>query len=155
MDAFQRALWAFPAAFALHVAEEAPGFTRWARGHASARYTAHDFVRDNALGFALTLGATALVARAPARGFRPFYVFVLTQQAVGNAVFHAVTGAPGRLSAIGMVLPLWARITTLARRRGMLGRRDVVAALAVGGTVHAAAVAQQVYFLPVPGRGRA
>lgn len=150
MDRFQRTLWAFPAAFALHVAEEAPGFTCWARRHASTRYTSRDFLRNNTLGLAMTVGATALIAAADGRGFRPYYVFVLTQQAVGNAVFHAVTGAPGRRTAIGMVLPLWARITGLARRQRLLGPRDVAAALVLGGAVHAAAVAQQVYFATVP-----
>ena len=37
-----------PAAFGLHVLEEAPGFTGWARRHASERYTQRDFVRKNA-----------------------------------------------------------------------------------------------------------
>jgi hypothetical protein len=59
MDALDATLWAFPAAFALHVADEAPGFTPWARRHASPEYTKTDFVRINGAGFALAL------ARAP------------------------------------------------------------------------------------------
>jgi hypothetical protein len=148
MDRLQAALWAFPAAFGLHVADEgAGGFTDWAQRRASPRYTDRDFVRNNALGFAMTLAATALAKRPGRRGFRLHYAVVLTQQAAGNAVFHAATRAPGRLTAIGVVLPLWARITVLARRERLLSRRDVATALALGGAIHGAAVAQQVYFV--------
>ena len=42
------ALWAFPAAYALHVAQEAPGFVDWARRHASPSHSRVDFVRINA-----------------------------------------------------------------------------------------------------------
>jgi hypothetical protein len=148
MDRLQAALWAFPAAFGLHVAEEAAGgFTDWAQRRASPRYTGRDFMRNNALGFAMTLAATALATRPGRRGFRLHYAVVLTQQAAGNAVFHAATRAPGRLTAIGVVLPLWARITLLAGRQRLLSRRDLVTALALGGAIHGAAVAQQVYFV--------
>jgi hypothetical protein len=45
------------------VLEELPGFRAWARRHASARYTRRDFVCNNALGLAMTGGATWLVVR--------------------------------------------------------------------------------------------
>ena len=51
---FRRAAWTFPAAYLVDVAEEAPGFTAWARRNASERYTQTDFVRNNALGFVST-----------------------------------------------------------------------------------------------------
>jgi hypothetical protein len=155
MDRLQAALWAFPAAFGVHVAEEAAGgFTEWAQREASPRYTQRDFVRNNTLGFAMTFVGTALATRPGRRGLRLHYALVITQQAAGNAVFHAVTRAPGRLTAIGVALPLWIRITRLARREGILNGRDVSAALALGGMVHAAAVAQQVYSIGRRGRHR-
>jgi hypothetical protein len=61
-----------------------------------------------------------------------------------NAVFHGAT-VPGLPTAIGVVVPLWARITQLARQRGLLSRRELATALAVGGALHGAAVAHQVY----------
>jgi hypothetical protein len=153
MDRLHAALWSFPAAFAVHIANEAAGgFTQWAHGRASPRYTQRDFVRNNALGLVVTLTATALATHPRQRGFRLHYALVLTQQAAGNAVFHVATRAPGRLTAIGVVLPLWAGITHLGRQRGLLSRRDVATALAVGGAVHGVAVAHQVYFLGPPGR---
>jgi hypothetical protein len=149
MDDLQPALWAFPAAFGAHVIEEAAGsFAEWAQRRASPRYTQRDFVRNNALGFVMTLGSTALVTRPGRRGFRLHYALVLTQQ--GNAVFHAATGAPGRLTALGVVLPLRVRITHLARRERLLSRRDVAAALALGGALHGLAVPAGV--LPGPRR---
>lgn len=155
MDSLQAALWAFPAAFGVHVAEEAArGFTERAQRRASPRYTQREFVRNNALGFAMTLASTALATRPSRRGFRLLYALVLTQLAPANAVFHAATRAPGRLTAIGVVLPLWVRITGLARRERLLSRRDLAAALVLGGAVHGVAVAQQVYFVRPPGRRR-
>jgi hypothetical protein len=138
----------------VHVAEEAAaGFTAWAQRQASPRYTQRDFVRNNALGLAMTLAATALATRPGRRGFRLHYALVLTQQAPSNAVFHAATRAPGRLTAVGVVRPLWVRITRLARRERLLSRRDVAGAQALGAAVHGAAVAQQVYFVRAPRRG--
>jgi hypothetical protein len=149
-----RAIFAFAAAFALHVAEEAPGFTAWAQRHASPRYTQRDFVRNNALGFAMTVAATPLAARARRRrAFFPYYAAVVTQQALFNALFHAGTTAryraysPGLATSVIVVLPLWWRITRLARRAGLLSSRGLGGGLAVGGAIHAAAVAHQVYFV--------
>ena len=147
MSRLRAALWAFPAAFALHVGEEAAGgFTEWAQRRASRRYTQGDFVRNNALGLVMTVAATVVVTRPARRGFRTHYALVLTQQAAGNAVFHAATRAPGTVTAVGVVLPLWVWITRLARRERLLERRDVSAALALGGAVHGVAVARQVYY---------
>ena len=144
MNALDATLWAFPPAFALRVAEEAPGFAQWARRHASPDYTDADFARINAAGFALSVATTALAVRGERRGFRLHYAS-LTSQAVFNAVFHASTRAPGARTAAGVVLPLWLLTTALARRRGLLDRRTIIVSLAVGGPLHAAAVAHQVY----------
>jgi len=58
---FRRAAWLLPAAFAVHAAEEAPGFVAWARRHASERYAARDFWRNNQV--AMALAGTAVVVR--------------------------------------------------------------------------------------------
>ncbi len=149
---FRRAVWLFPAVFALHVLEEAPGFTRWARRHASDRYTQTDFIRNNALGLALTIGGTRLVSRAPGRGSVFLYLsLVRTQQALFNTVFHVGTTvayreySPGLITAVGGFLPLWLHLSRLAREEGLLGPAGELGAAAIGGAVHATAVAQQVY----------
>jgi hypothetical protein len=89
---FRRIAWTFPPAYVLHVAEEAPGFTAWARRNASKRYTQTDFVRNNALGLVSKIAATAAITRSERRAFAlASYTLIVTQQAVFNAVFHVST----------------------------------------------------------------
>jgi hypothetical protein len=147
-------LWLYPGLLVLHVAEEAPGFTRWAQRHASPRYTGRDFVQINAAGLASTLAATALVAWGGSRKlFFAWYTGVLTQQALFNPVFHLGTTiafrdySPGLVSSLAFPA-LWRRYTLSALRAGLVTRPGVAAAVALGGAIHAAAVAQQVFKLP-------
>jgi hypothetical protein len=106
---FGHAVWLFPVVFAAHVLEEAPGFTAWAKRHASRRYTQTDFIRNN--------GATV--------AYREY--------------------SPGLVTAIGGFLPLWWHLTLLARHEDLLTRDGALAAVAIGGAIHATAVAKQVY----------
>jgi hypothetical protein len=155
---FRNTAWLFPVAYAVHVAEEAPGFTAWARRNTSARYTQRDFVQNNALGFIGTVGATTMVTRQPAERRTlglAYYTFVVTQQAVFNALFHALTTvvyreySPGLVSSILMV-PLWRRLTRAALAERRLTARDVIVCTMVAGVVHASVVARQVFFLGIP-----
>jgi hypothetical protein len=141
-------------AFALHVLEEAPGFTHWVNRYASERYTQRDFVRNNALGLAGTAGATALVTRSSSRPlFLGFYTVVVTQEALWNTVFHGVMAgrhraySPGLATALMLFLPLWWRVTRLAVREGLLTRRGVALAALAAGALHALVVARQVFFV--------
>ena len=148
----------FLGAFALHVLEEAPGFTAWARRHASERYTQRDFLRNNALGLGITGAATYVLARSSRRRgvFLVYYSTIFTQQALFNTVFHTGTTiawreySPGIITSLTLFLPLWWRLTRQALDDGLLTRRGAVLASAVGGTIHAGAVAQQVFFIGVP-----
>jgi hypothetical protein len=153
---FRRLAWAFPAAYLVHVAEEAPGFVSWARRNASPRYTQHDFVTINGLGFVTTVAATATVTRADSRTVDlAYYTLVVTQQALFNALFHSVTTvtfreySPGLITSIATV-PLWRRLTRTAIDDGRLTRPDVAACLLVAGIVHAGVVARQLFFVGVP-----
>ena len=119
MRPLRLAVSAAPLAFGLHVADEAPGF-------------------------ALSLATTALDPRGGRRGFLAHYTS-LTSQAVFNAIFHVARRAPGGRTAVGVVLPLWLATTALGRLAGLLDARTIAAALALGGPLHAAAVARQVY----------
>jgi hypothetical protein len=142
--------------YAAHVAEEAPGFTAWARRNASERYTQGNFVRNNLLELASTTAATLVVTR---RRNRPldlaYYALVVTQQAALNAVFH--TGAtlafreysPGLATSI-LTVPLSMELTRAAIADGRLTRREVTAGVALAGVVHAVVAARQVFFVGVP-----
>ena len=146
-------------AFALHVLEEAPGFTDWVNRYASERYTQRDFVRNNALGLVGTAGAAVLVTRSSSRPlFIAFYTGVLTQEALWNTAFHAVMAgrhraySPGLVTALVLFLPLWWRVTRLAMRKGLLTRRGVALAALGAGALHALVVARQVFFVELPPR---
>jgi hypothetical protein len=137
----------------VHVAEEAPGFTAWARRNASARYTQRDFVHNNLLGLASTIAVTTLVTRGRSRALDlAYYTLVVTQQAVFNAVFHATATvtfgeySPGLVTSI-LNVSLWLRLTRAAISERRLTTRDVVACTAVAGVVHAGVVARQVFFV--------
>jgi hypothetical protein len=151
---FRRLAWALPAAYVVHVAEEAPRFTRWAQRNASQRYSQRDFVRNNALGFLTTAAATLAVVERRKLDLT-YYTLVVTQQAAFNAVFHSATTvafgeySPGLVTSI-LHLPLWRHLTRAAVAERRLTTRDVVACTIIAGAVHAIVVARQVFFVGVP-----
>jgi len=147
MAGVEREVWLVPVVFALHVVEEAPGFTAWARRHASERYTHRDFVCNNALGMLSGVAATAALARRPAPALAfAWYVGVLGQQ-IWNTAFHVGTTAawrtysPGLVSSMVLHPLVWLRLHTR-----VLGRRTALTAFALAGALHALVVARQVFF---------
>jgi hypothetical protein len=153
---FRQAVWLVPATFAAHVMEEAPGFTAWANRYASEQYTSDDFIRNNGLGLLLTAGATLVVTRTRNRiVFFVFYSTILTQQALWNTVFHVGSSAgfraysPGVVTSVLLFLPVWWHLTRLALSERLISRRGVAAAALIGGLIHAAVVAQQVFFVEI------
>jgi hypothetical protein len=140
---FGRAAWLLPAAFATHVAKEAPGFTAWALRHASARYTERDFWRNNALGMAMSLATAPFAAgTGDPRVAYAWYPVVLTQQAVFNPVFHLPPRPPSAPTR-----PAWGRrccscpcgrAPRAGLREGLLTARGVGVGLAMAGAIHAA-----------------
>jgi hypothetical protein len=150
----RQAVWLLLGTFAVHVLEEAPGFTGWVNRYASDQYTSADFARNNALGLALTAGATLVVTRTSNRAvFFVFYSTVLSQQALWNSVFHVGSNAsfsaysPGLVTSLLLFVPVWWHLTRLALREGLISRRGVAIAALIGGLVHGAAVAQHVFFV--------
>jgi hypothetical protein len=149
---FARTAWVLPAALAVHVAEEAPGFAAWARRNAWTGYTQRDFRRINAAGLALTTVGTWLVARTCRRApFLAWHTTVLSQQALWNPVFHAGTTvayreySPGLVTALALFPATWVALTAAAVREGRISRRAAALSALGGAAVHAAAVTQQVY----------
>ena len=146
----------FLPAFAVHVAEEAPGFTAWANRNASARYSQRDFVQNNALGLVGTAAATAAVLRSDSRSLQiAYYTLVVTQQALFNALFHAASTIAFREYSPGLITSLvnaglWRRLTRAALAEGLIAKRDLPACILAAGALHAAVVARQVFFLGVP-----
>jgi hypothetical protein len=158
---FARTAWVLPAALALHVAEEAPGFAAWARRNAWSGYMQRDFVRINAAGLAMTAVGTWLVTRTRRRApFLAWHTAVLTQQTLWNPVFHAGTTiayreySPGLVTALGLFPATWVALTATAVREGRMTRRAVAVSALGGAAVHAGAVARQVYGVGAPAGSR-
>jgi len=155
---FRGLAWAFPVAYLVHVAEEAPGFTEWARRNASARYTQRDFITNNTVGFLTTLAATAAVTRTPLRALNlAYYSLVVTQQAAFNAVFHVASTVAYREYSPGLGtsvlnVSLWRALTRSAIAELRLTKREAATCTLVAGIVHAVVVARQVFFVGVPHR---
>jgi Protein of unknown function with HXXEE motif len=142
---FRRQLWIFPAAFAAHVVEEAPGFVAWA-AELGAPMTLGGFLRNH-VGYSAAL--LALVAWVHVRPTR-MAVFCLMSwtaaQQLWNAVFHVhatvALGAygPGVITAVAIYLPTYLYMAGLALRDGLLAPRDLAVTVAVGAVGFAAAM---------------
>ena len=100
---------------------------------------------------AMTAVATWLVARRRGVSFVAWHAAVLSQQALWNPVFHAGTTvayreySPGLVTAVALFPPTWVALTAAAVREGRISHRAVTVSAFLGGAVHAAAVARQVY----------
>lgn len=64
---FQDAIWLFPPAFALHVLEEWPRFTSWARRNASPLFTQRDYNTIHVAGIIASILFTVIVSGFPNR----------------------------------------------------------------------------------------
>lgn len=156
----RQAVWLFPLAFALHVLEEAPQFTHWVNRHASRRFTARDFVRNNSMGMIAALFACTLISIAPNR-IVVFVAFatVFTQTLVFNALFHVGATAaygvysPGLITSLTIYPALFWYLSRLAYHEALLSNSSGLIALLIAGTIHAYVVTVQVYFHRLPGMG--
>jgi hypothetical protein len=146
-----RAVWLYPAAFALHVVEEARGFTEWVNRHGSERYTAADFVRINGAGLASGLAGTALVARITDRRLFLLFYSAMLAQLPANAAWHAGTTvayreySPGLVTSLALFPALWYAVTRVALAEGRLSRRGAALGAIAAAVLHAAMVRQTVY----------
>ena len=126
----------------LHVLEEWPRFTGWARLHASARFTQRDYNVIHSAGIAVSLLAALIVSRFPNRPVVfIFFAFVFTPAVVFNTLFHVDASVltrsycPGAISAVAIYLPLFAVTTALAYREGLLGMGALIATLVLAGVL--------------------
>src|SRR5262245_31793068 len=62
---FHDAVWLYPAAFVLHVLEEWPRFTPWARKYASESYTQQQYDAIHLAGIGVSIASAAVVYRFP------------------------------------------------------------------------------------------
>ena len=149
---FRQAVWLFCPAFVLHVCEEYPGFTRWAKQHASARFTQREYNAIHVAGIAGSALSAALVWAFP----NPvvvflFFAFVFAPAALFNTLFHAggslvtKTYCPGAVTSVGIYLPLFVLITARIHKEAVLSTAGLCIAAAIAGIFHAWEVGHNVF----------
>ena len=149
---FAQALALFPVAVLLHIFEEWPGFPRWARRFASARYSDREYIMTHTLAVIFAIGAVTLVRAFPT----PLIVFGFFAMVFGpgvfcNAWFHASatvlsgTYCPGLVTGIVVYLPLSVLLVLLGLRDGLFTVHFLLPALAMAATFHTLEVGHNVF----------
>ncbi len=134
---FNRLVLLAPAAYALHILEEAPGFVAWTRLYPnlfSPTLSDRDFVITNAVLMLAVITAVALCVRQS--------IVVAGLSVAGwqlsNAVFHIALTissgiySPGAITAVGLYVPLAAATFRQAGREHLLTPGRVGIALFLG-----------------------
>src|SRR5437868_8386655 len=87
--AFRHVVWLFPALFALHVAEEWPGFVTWAQRYASPLYSRREYLVAHLGGIGLAIIIATVLSRWPNR-LLVFLTFALAllPGLLFNTIFH-------------------------------------------------------------------
>lgn len=149
---FGTAVWLFCPAFALHVLEEWPRFTSWARSYASPQFTKRDYDVIHTAGLAASLLAALTVWYFPNRPvIFIFFALVFSPSVLFNTIFHVGASVltrnycPGMITAVVIYLPLFALITDLAYKEGLLGTGSLLATLLIAGVFHTWEVGHNVF----------
>jgi len=149
---FRQAVWLFCPAFMLHVIEEWPRLTGWAKRHASNQFTQRDYNSIHVAGIIGSILAALIVFWFPNRTVSfLFFAFVFTPSVFFNTLFHVGasiltrTYCPGVITAVTIYLPLFALVSELAYKEGLLSVGSVIATLLVGGVFHTWEVGHNVF----------
>lgn len=149
---FRQVVALYPVCTLLHVAEEWPGFPRWARRFASARYTDREYVVTHVLTVALAVGAAAALRRWTGPGAVFAFFALLVGPAVWwNAWFHlgatvrSGVYCPGAVTGALLYLPLGAWLAGRALAEGLVGPGALALALAVALAFHVLEVGHGVF----------
>ena len=148
---FQRVIWLLPPVFAIHVLEEATGFTVWVNRYASRNFSRRNFVQNNLSGLVAGCFLCFLVFMYPVRAVVFLFFLGAVSQMFFNTVFHVWTAlafkahAPGLYSSILLYPALCAYLVILALREGLLGALGLPLAFLAGGILHAYVIHRQVF----------
>ena len=149
---FREGVWLFPLAFTLHVLEEWPLFTAWAKRYASESFTRRDYTVIHTAGVILSLLSAGVIWVFPNRWMVfVFFAFVFAPAVFFNSLFHlgatAVSAVycPGLLTAIVLYLPIFYFLSRLAFREGLLNTGTSILALVIAGVFHFMEVGHNVY----------
>src|SRR5262249_37455159 len=86
---FRYAIWLFPPGFTLHVLEEWPRFTSWAKRYASPLFTQQEYNTIHIAGIIASLLFTLIVWRFHNRAVVfVFFAFIFAPSVFFNTLFH-------------------------------------------------------------------
>jgi uncharacterized protein with HXXEE motif len=149
---FRDSVWLFPLAFMLHIGEEWPRFTIWARKYASNLYSRHDYTTIHLAGIISAFVFAAIVWRFPNRTIVfLFFAVVFAPGLFFNSVFHAGATVlaraycPGVITALTIYLPLFVFISRLAWRERLLDPATLTLAMVIAGIFHTWEVGHNVF----------
>jgi hypothetical protein len=149
---FRQAVWLFPVAYILHVLEELPQFTNWAKQYAAPTFTMRNYLVIHLSGIVIALLAPVVLWFFLNRVvIFIFFSFVFTPAVCFNILFHAgataVFGAysPGLLTALALYPPLFYFVSRRAFREGLVTNRVALISFALAGLFHAADVSHNVF----------
>lgn len=136
---FRRIVWLMPAAFAVHIVEEAVGgFPAWVGLVVGRPMSSADFLLNNAAFMGVLVSLTAWATIRPGR----LPAFLLVAWASGNLfwnfVFHLVTTvlldrySPGLVSAVLLYFPLSVAVAWAVLRERVLGTGRFLGAVSIG-----------------------
>jgi hypothetical protein len=98
----------FPLGVALHVAEEWPGFPRWARRFASAQYSDREYITTHVVAVVLAIGAVGAVRWLPTTPVLfGFLAVVFGPGVFCNAWFHIGGTVLSRTYCPGVITASW------------------------------------------------
>lgn len=126
-----------PAAYLLHILEEAPGFVVWTRLYPtlfSNTLSTTVFVVTNAVYMSLVVVSVLLCARRAAVTLGLAVIAFLFSNAVFHIGFTILSGiySPGTVTAVVLYVPLSFAAFYAASREGLLSIRRVLVALLLG-----------------------
>jgi hypothetical protein len=136
---FEQALWAMPAVYALHVAEEyGAAFPAWMTQHLQAAMDVPQFLLNNALFMAILVSLALWASRSRGRLAAFLFMGWASGHLFWNFVFHLATTviadsySPGLVTAVLLYFPVSLGVAALAVRGGRLGPGAVLAAFGLG-----------------------
>jgi len=138
--------------YALHVLEELPNFTTWARQYANASFTMRDYLTVHVTGVVVAVAAPLLISYFPNRVvIFLFFTFVFTPAVCFNIVFHAGATAVFRAYSPGLVTALTIYPVTFfvigrqALREKLMSSRAATISFLLAGLFHASDVSHNVF----------
>lgn len=151
---FRQSVCLFPLAYFLHLLEELPHFTNWARRYAAPGFTMRDYLTIHLIGIIVALLAPLVTWFFSDRILIfLFFAIVFTPAVCFNILFHAgATVAfgvycPGLITALVLYPPLFVAVSRRAISERLLTSRAALISFVIAGLFHTADVSRNVFQL--------